>query len=159
MALSGNLVGMHYRYPDHYAVEREKIREYAVAVQNDDTCYFEEDAAAELGYKGLLAPLTFICVFGYKAQSAFFKDANIAVQDAQIVQVDQVLKFEKPIVAGDKLYCDVYVDSIRKAHGTEIIVTKNIITNEAGDIVQETYTTLAGRAGEDGEEGFSDGAA
>jgi len=48
---------------------------------------------------------------------------------------------------------------MREAHGTQIIVTKNIITNEAGDIVQETYTTLAGRAGEDGEKGFTDGAA
>ncbi|KLO33028.1 (3R)-hydroxyacyl-ACP dehydratase subunit HadA [Mycobacterium haemophilum] len=159
MGLTTDIVGMHYRYPDYYEVEREKVREYAIAVQNEDTSYFEEDAAAELGYKGLLAPLTFICVFGYKAQSAFFKSANIAVQDAQIVQVDQVLKFAKPIVAGDKLYCDVYVDSMREAHGTQIIVTKNVVTNEAGDIVQETYTTLAGRAGEDGEEGFSDGAA
>jgi N-terminal half of MaoC dehydratase len=159
VGLATDIVGMHYRYPDHYEVEREKIREYAVAVQNDDTAFFEEDAAAELGYVGLLAPVTFICVFGYKAQSAFFKHANVAVSDAQIVQVDQVLKFEKPIVAGDKLYCDVYVDSMREAHGTQIIVTKNIITNEAGEIVQETYTTLAGRAGEDGEEGFSDGAA
>jgi acyl dehydratase len=150
---------MHYRYPDHYEVEREKIREYAVAVQNDDTSHFEEDAAAELGYKGLVAPLTFICVFGYKAQSAFFDHAKIAVEDAQIVQVDQVLKFSKPIVAGDKLYCDVWVDSMRQAHGTQIIVTKNIITDEAGDIVQETYTTLAGRAGENGEEGFSDATA
>ena len=150
---------MHYRYPDHYEVEREKIREYALAVQNADTSYFEEDAAAELGYKGLLAPLTFICVFGYKAQSAFFEQANIAVEDAQIVQVDQVLKFEKPIVAGAKLYCDVYVDSMRETHGTQIIVTKNIITDEAGDIVQETYTTLAGRAGEDGEKGFTDATA
>ena len=87
---------MHYRYPDHYVVEREKIREYAVAVKNDDACFFEEEAAAELGYDGLLAPLTFISVFGYKAQSAFFEHANIAIQDAQIVQVDQVLKFEKP---------------------------------------------------------------
>ena len=93
MALAADIVGMHYRYPDHYEVEREKIREYAVAVQNDDTSFFEEEAAAELGYKGLLAPLTFICVFGYKAQSAFFKHANVAVKDAQIVQVDQVLKF------------------------------------------------------------------
>ena len=159
MALSRDIVGMHYRYPDHYEVEREKIREYAGAVQNDDALFFQEEAAAELGYHGLLAPLTFICVFGYKAQSAFFENAKIAVQDAQIVQVDQVLKFVKPIVAGDKLYCDVYVDSMRTAHGTEIIVTKNIITNEAGDIVQETYTTLAGRAGDDGEEGFTDGAA
>jgi hypothetical protein len=150
---------MHYRYPDHYEVEREKIREYALAVQNKDASFFEEDASAELGYQGLLAPLTFICVFGYKAQSAFFQSANIAIEDAQIVQVDQVLRFLKPIVAGDKLYCDVYVDSTRQAHGTQIIVTKNIISDEAGDIVQETYTTLAGRAGEDGEEGFSDGAA
>ncbi|HWS92119.1 MAG TPA: (3R)-hydroxyacyl-ACP dehydratase subunit HadA [Mycobacterium sp.] len=156
MGLTADIVGMHYRYPDHYEVEREKIREYAVAVQNDDSAFFEEDAAAELGYKGLLAPLTFICVFGYKAQTAFFKHANIAVADAQIVQVDQVLKFEKPIVAGDKLYCDVWVDSTREAHRTQIIVTKNIITNEAGEVVQETYTTLAGRADEDGEEGFTD---
>jgi hypothetical protein len=159
VALTTDIVGMHYRYPDHYEVEREKIREYAEAVQNTDSAFFTEDAASELGYKSLVAPLAFICVFGYKAQSAFFQHANIAVQDSQIVQVDQVLKFEKPIVAGDKLYCDVYVDSMREAHGTQIIVTKNIISNEAGETVQETYTTLAGRAGEDGEEGFSDGAA
>jgi acyl dehydratase len=157
--LSAKIVGMHYRYPDHYVVEREKIREYAVAVQNDDSFFYEEDAAAELGYKGLVAPLTFICVFGYQAQSAFFEHAKIAVEDAQIVQVDQVLKFAKPIVAGDKLYCDVWVDSMREAHGTQIIVTKNIITDEAGDVVQETYTTLAGRAGENGEKGFSDASA
>lgn len=159
MSLSANIVGMHYRYPDHYEVEREKIREYAVAVQNADRCFHDEDAAAELGYKGLPAPLTFICVFGYQAQSAFFKHAKIAVEDAQIVQVDQVLKFSKPIAAGDKLYCDVWVDSMRESHGTQIIVTKNIITDEAGDVVQETYTTLAGRAGEDGEKGFSDATA
>ena len=159
MPLTTDIVGMHYRYPDYYEVEREKLREYAVAVQNDDTFFLQEDAAAEIGYKGLLAPLTFICVFGYQAQLAFFNHAGIAVSDQQIVQVDQVLKFSKPIVAGDKLYCDVWVESMREAHGTQIIVTKNIVTNEAGDVVQETYTTLAGRAGEDGEEGFSNGAA
>ncbi len=155
MPLTKEIVGMHYRYPDYYAVEREKIREHAVAVQNDDAWYSQEDAAAELGYKGVVAPLTFCCVFGYQAQRAFFRYADIAVEDAQIVQVDQVLKYFKPLVAGDRLYCDVYVESMRISHGTQIIVTKNIITNEAGEIVQETYTTLAGRAGEDGE-GFSD---
>jgi hypothetical protein len=159
VSLGKDVVGKHYRYPDHYVVEREKVREYAVAVQNDDAAFFEEKAAIELGYTSLLAPLTFISVFGYQAQSAFFAHANIGIKDAQIVQVDQVLKFLKPIQAGDKLYCDVYVDSVRQAHGTDIIVTKNIVTNEAGDVVQETYTTLAGRAGEEGEEGFSDATA
>ncbi|OBH39682.1 3-hydroxyacyl-ACP dehydratase [Mycobacterium intracellulare] len=158
MSLSSDMVGMHYRYPDHYEVEREKIREYAVAVKNQEAAFFEETAAAELGYGSLPAPLTFTSVFGYKAQLAFFESANIAIHDAQIVQVDQVLKFLKPITAGDRLCCDIYVDSVRKAHGADIIVTKSVVTDGHGDLVQETHTTLAGRSGEEGEEGFSDAA-
>jgi acyl dehydratase len=151
---------MHYRYPDHYVVGREKIREYAVAVKNEDAAHFDEKAAAELGYDGILAPLTFISVFGYQAQTAFFANADIGIQDAKIVQVDQELKFMKPIKAGDRLYCDVYVHSIRQSFGADIIVTKNIVTNEDGEVVQETYTTLAGRTGEEGEVGgFNDGTA
>jgi acyl dehydratase len=159
VALSKQIVGMHYRHPDHYVVGREKIREYAVAVKNEDAAYYDEKAAAELGHEALPAPLTFISVFGYQAQTAFFESANIGVTDMQIVQVDQMLKFRKPIHAGDTLYCDVYVDSVRQSHGADIIVTKNIVTNDSGDVVQETYTTLAGRSGEDGDEGFSDGTA
>jgi acyl dehydratase len=154
-----DFVGLHYRYPDHYVVGREKIREYAVAVKNDDAAYFDEAAAAELGHATLPAPLTFISVFGYMAQSAMFDAAGIGITDAQIVQVDQTLKFVRPIKAGDKLYCDVYIDSIRKAHGTDIITTRNVITNDSGDVVQESYTTLAGRSEEDGESGFSNGTA
>jgi acyl dehydratase len=158
--LTSDIVGMHYRYPDHYVVGREKIREYAVAVKNDDPAFFDEKAAADLGYDRLLAPLTFISVFGYQAQTAFFANADIGIQDAKIVQVDQELKFVAPIQAGDRLYCDVYVHSVRKSFGADIIVTKNIVTNEAGDVVQESYTTLAGRTGEEGEEGgFNHGAA
>jgi len=158
VALGSKIVGMHYRYPDYYEVGREKVREYAVAVKNDDAAFFDDDAAARLGHEALPAPLTFISVFGYQAQTAFFANANIGIEDAQIVQVDQALKFVKPIHAGDRLYCDVTVHSVREAHGTDIIVTKNIITNEAGEVVQETYTTLAGRSDDSGR-GFSDGSA
>jgi acyl-CoA thioesterase FadM len=158
MTLGQNAIGKRFRYPDHYIVEREKIREYAVAVKNEDAPFFQESAAADLGYDGLVAPLTFISVFGYKAVAAFFEWANIATQDAQVVQVDQALKFFAPIKVGDRLYCDVEIESIRRAHGTDIVMTRQIITNRAGDVIQETYTTLAGRA-EDGEEGFRDATA
>jgi acyl dehydratase len=150
-------VGTHFRFPDHYVVGREKIREYATAVKNDDPAFFDEKAAAELGHDALLAPLTFISVFGYQAQSAMFAAAGIGISDAQIVQVDQAIKFVRPIHAGDELFCDVWIESVRKAHGTDIIVTKNVVSNRNGDVVQESYTTLAGRSEEDGESGFTDG--
>ena len=158
MSLSKSLVGLHYKHPDHYVVGREKIREYAVAVKNDDAAFHYEEAAADLGHDTILAPLTFISVFGYQAQLAMFQTNNIAIADEKIVQVDQELKFLLPIKVGDRLYCDVYVHSIRQSFGADIIVTKNIITNQDGEVVQDTYTTLAGRS--DGEEsGFDDGAA
>lgn len=155
MSLADRLAGAHYRYPDHYDVEREKIREYARAVKAVDPASFKLRAAAELGYDGLVAPLTYISVFGHKAISAFFEHCGVTTDDAQIVQVDQKLEFHQPIKEGDRLYCDVSVESIRRAHGTDIIMTKQVVTNHNGDIVQKTYTTLAGRAGE-GEKGFTD---
>jgi acyl dehydratase len=159
VALSKELVGTHYRHPDYYLVEREKLREYATAVQNTDPAHFDDSAAVELGHKGLIPPLTFISVFGYVALRAFFESADIGITDKQIVHVDQSLKFLKPVVAGDTLFCDVYVFEVRQAHGTDINVTKNVITNQDGEAVQETYTTLAGRSDDSGESGFNDGIA
>ena len=158
MSLSPKLVGLHYRHPDHYVVGREKIREYAVAVKNDQAEFHHEDAASALGHDAILAPLTFISVFGYQAQLAMFKTNDIAIADEKIVQVDQELKFLQPIKEGDTLYCDVWVHSIRQSFGADIIVTKNIVTNDKGETVQETYTTLAGRSDEEGS-GFNDGTA
>ena len=159
MALSAKLVGTHYRHPDYYLVEREKVREYARAVQADDPASLDDDAAAALGYAGVTAPLTFMSVFSYTAQRAMLEANNISITDQQIVQVDQVIKFLKPIVAGAKLFCDVYIDEVRQAHGTDIIVNKVVVSNADGQTVQETYTTLAGRSEENGESGFNDGAA
>ena len=159
MGISQKLVGTHYRHPDYYVAEREKVREYARAVHSEDAASLDDAAAAALGHSGVAAPLTFMSVFSYTAQRAMLESAGIGITDKQIVQVDQVVKFLKPIVAGDKLFCDVYIDEIRQAHGTDIIVNKVVVTNADGEIVQETYTTLAGRSEEDGESGFNDGTA
>lgn len=153
MALSQDLVGRQYRFPDYYAVEREKVREHASAVKSDHPAHHDEAAADALGHDSLIAHPTFLCIFGYTAQSAFFDHADIGIRDEKIVQVDQEFKFHRPVRAGDRLYCDVSVDSIRRSFGADIIVTKNIITDENGETVMESYTTLAGRAEQDGEEG------
>jgi len=121
VSLAERLAGARFRYPDHYEVEREKIREYAHAVKSRDGASLDVRAAAKLGYGGLVAPLTYISVFGHTAISAFFEHVGIVVSDAQIVQVDQRLAFHQPIKEGDRLYCDIEVESVRRAHGTDII--------------------------------------
>lgn len=41
VSLSSRLVGMHYRYPDYYEVDREQIRQYALAVKNRNATFFD----------------------------------------------------------------------------------------------------------------------
>lgn len=137
---------MTYLYPDHYEVGQEKIRQYAKAVKNTDAAYFDEDAARALGYDAVLAPLTFISIFGLQAQMAFFAHANIAIEDEEIVQVEQGLTMLQPIKAGDKLYCHIRLDSLRQAFGADVLTIRSRITNQHGETVQEDYTTMAGRS-------------
>lgn len=146
MALSPDIVGMTYTYPDHYEVGREKVREYAAAVKNEDGAYFDDDVAHELGHDAILASLTFTSIFGYQAQMAFFAHANIPVEDIKVVQSAQTLTFVRPIKAGDKLYLHLSVDSLRQAFGADVLVLGSRITNQDGETVQEGSTTLAGRS-------------
>lgn len=145
------MVGHHYRVDDYYEVGREKVREYARAVKNDDAAFRSEEAARELGYDGLVAPLTFISVFGFLAQEEFFETLGLELDLSNILHTDQRLVFHRPMKVGDRLYCDVYVDSLRVMGGSDIIVTRNDITDQDGELVLTTYTTLMGRHVEEGE--------
>jgi len=145
VALSPDIVGLTYVYPDYYEVGREKIREYAAAVQNEDAAYFDDDAADALGHDAILAPLTFISILGLKAQMAFFEHHNIPITEEKLVQADQGLTMLRPIKAGDKLHCHIRLESLRRAFGADVLTIRSRITNQDGEIVQEDYTTMAGR--------------
>jgi len=146
MALSPDIVGLTYTHPDYFEVGREKIREYAKAVKNTDDAYLDDDAARDLGHDSILASLTFTSIFGYRAQMTFFEHANIPIEDEQVVQSAQELRFIRPIKAGDKLYLHLRIDSLRQAFGADVLVLGSRITNQDGETVQEGSTTLAGRS-------------
>ena len=150
------MVGHHYRVDDFYQVGREKIREYARAVQDYHPAHWSDDAAKGLGYDGLIAPVTFISLVGIIAQRKLFEEIVTGYDLSQILQTDQVLEFHKPIKVGDRLICDVYLDSFREGKmGGDIIVTKNIVTDQNDDVVMTTYTTLVARSGGEVDENIA----
>ncbi|MFI9510599.1 fused (3R)-hydroxyacyl-ACP dehydratase subunits HadA/HadB [Nocardia sp. NPDC052566] len=150
------MVGHHYRVDDYYEVGREKVREYARAVQDYHPVHWDEDLAQEFGYDGLLAPLTFISLVGILAQRKLFEQIVTGYDLSQIMQTDQILEFHRPIKVGDQLVCDVYLHSFRQAFGGDIIVTKNIVTAQNDELVLTTYTTLIGRSGGDIDPNLND---
>ncbi|BDC72053.1 (3R)-hydroxyacyl-ACP dehydratase subunit HadA [Prescottella equi] len=147
-ARAERLVGYSYRMPDFYEVGREKVREYATAVQNAHPAHHDEQAARDLGHSALVAPLTFVSVIGIIAQKYLFEQIVPGFDLSQILQTDQKLVFHRPIRAGDRLTVDVSLESFRQTAGSDIIVTKNEVCDDAGVPVVTTLTTLVGRTGD-----------
>lgn len=144
MALKTDVRGMVWHYPDVYVVGREKVREFAKAVQADDPASYHEDAAAELGYDNIVAPLTFVSIFAKIVQADFFRNVDVGMEMMQIVQVDQKFIFHKPVLVGDRLHAQMNIHSVTERFGADIVVTKNICTNDGGEVVLEAYTTVMG---------------
>lgn len=149
MAIKTDIRGMVWRYPDTYEVAREQIRSFAKAIKCDDPASFDEKAAAELGYDSIVAPLTFPTIFAKLVQSDFMRSVDTGYETMNIVQVDQKFIFHKPILAGDVLHAEMEVQSVNERFGADIVVTRNICTNGAGEVVLEAYTTMMGNEGTD----------
>lgn len=142
-----SMVGHHYRVGDYYEVGREKIREYARAVRDSHPAHHDDDAARGLGYDGVIAPLTFVSIVGMIAQRKLFEEVVTGYDLSQIMQTDQRMVYHRPIQAGDRLFCDVYLDDFRQAVGSDIITTKNVITDQYDNLVLTSWTTLVARSG------------
>ena len=148
MALRNDIRGMVWKYPDYFVVGREQVRSFAKAIKCEDPACFDEEAAAELGYDSIVAPLTFVTVFAKLVQADFFRNVDTGYETMQIVQVDQKFVFHRPICAGDKLWARMDVHSVNERFGADIVVTRNTCTNDDGELVLEAYTTLMGHEGD-----------
>lgn len=149
MAIKTDIRGMIWRYPEPFKVGREKIREFSRAIKAEDPACFDEAEAAKLGHDSLLAPLTFVAILAKMVQSDFFRHVDTGYTTMQMVQVDQGFTYVKPIKAGDTLYARMEISSVVERFGADIVTTRNILTNQDGDVVLEAFTTMMGHDGDD----------
>ncbi|MGB3893954.1 MAG: (3R)-hydroxyacyl-ACP dehydratase subunit HadC [Mycolicibacter sinensis] len=149
MAIKTDIRGLIWRYPEPFVVGREKIREFARAIKAEDPACYDEAEAAELGYDSVLAPLTFVAILAKLVQSDFFRNVDTGYTTMQMVQVDQGFTYRRPIKAGDVLYARMEIASVNERFGADIVTTRNILTNQDGDVVLEAFTTMMGHDGDD----------
>jgi acyl dehydratase len=145
-------VGHYYQVDDTYRVGREKVREYARAVQDYHPAHWDDAAAAELGYTGLVAPLTFTSIPAMAANRRLFE--SVVVGYETYVQTDEVFEQHRPIVAGDELHVDVELSSVRGIGGRDLITVTNTFTDTAGERVHTLHTTVVGVTAEDVDPGI-----
>ena len=146
MSIAEEIIGTHYRYPDYFEVGREKVREFARAVKDEHPAHYSEEAAKECGYDAVVASLTFVAVAGRRVQLEIFNQFAVPINLARVLHRDQKLIFHRPILAGDKLYFDSYLDSVIESHGTVISEVRGEVTDADGKPVVTSIVTMLGEA-------------
>jgi acyl dehydratase len=145
MALNVELVGK--QYPTQiYEVGREKVREFAAAVGDDNPAYRDVEAAKALGHPDLVAPPTFAVVVTRGPQISVIDDPDLGLDFSRVVHGDQKFQFTRPIVAGDVLHTTASVASARTMAGNDILTIRSDVSDAEGNAVVSVFATLVARA-------------
>ena len=67
----------------------------------------------------------------------------------RVLHRDQKMIFHRPILAGDKLYFDSYLDSVTESHGAVVTEIRGEVTDADGKPVMTSVVTVMGEAASD----------
>ena len=98
-----------------------------------------------------MASLTFLAVAGRKVQLEIFKHFAVPINLERVLHRDQKIKFHRPILAGDKLWFDSYLDSVIEAHGTVVSELRGEVSDDNGEPVITSIVTVIGEAAHEDE--------
>jgi acyl dehydratase len=148
MPVPESFVGRVYPPTEPYLVSREKIREFAEAINDPNPAYRSADAARELGHPDVVAPPTFPIVLTLTAGHQLLFDPEAGIDYGRVVHGEQRFEHARPVHAGDQLQVVVAVDGIRVAAGNELITTRSEVRTTDGELVVTAFATVVVRGPE-----------
>ena len=145
MSVDHSFIGRVYPPTRPYEVGREKIREFAEAVNDPNPVYRDRAAAQALGYPDVIAPPTFAIVLTLPAGGQVIKDPEFGMDYSRVVHGEQRFVHHRPIVAGDVLQVIVSVEDIRVAAGNDIVTNRAEVVTVDGEQVCTAYSVIVAR--------------
>ena len=134
MAVSTAAIGKRYA-PVVYAVGREKIREYALAVGETDPVHLDLEAARAAGHRDLVAPPMFCVVYSGPALGPALFDPEVGIDFARMVHGGQEFRWGPLVVAGDEITTTLSVTDISERGPMGFFVFESVSTNQKGETV------------------------
>src|SRR5579875_3562377 len=117
MPVSEAFIGRAYPPTPPYEVGREKIHEFADAVNDPNPIYRDTAAAQAAGHPDVIAPPTFPGVLTLRAGQQVIMDPDRGIDYSRVVHGEQRFVHARPVVAGDALQVVVTVENVRVAGG------------------------------------------
>jgi acyl dehydratase len=142
MAVETKAIGKRFE-PVTYAVGREKVKEYSLAVGESNPLHLDPEAARAAGYADVVAPPMFAVVYSSPAVGPAIFDPDVAMNFAMMVHGGQEFRWGRTVVAGDEITTTVSVNEISERGGMAFYVFESVSLNQGGDeVCVGTWTNI-----------------
>jgi acyl dehydratase len=129
--------------PFEYEVGKEKIREYAQAVGEDNPIYFDRERAREAGFRDIPAPPMFAVVYSAGSIAPAVLDPEVGIDVAMMVHGSQEFVWGEVVCAGDTITTETSVKDISERGGMGFYVFESVSRNQDGqEVVRGTWTNI-----------------
>ena len=149
MPVDAAFVGRVYPPTAPYEVGREKIREFADAINDQNPAYRDVEAARALGHKDVVAPPTFAIVLTLPAGAQLVADPEAGIDYSRVVHGEQRFTHHRPIRAGDRLVATTTIDAARSVAGNDLLTARVDLATEDGEAVCTSLSMLVARGSEE----------
>jgi acyl dehydratase len=129
--------------PFEYEVGKEKIREFAQAVGEENPVYLDREAAKAAGFRDVPAPPMFAVVYSRGAMSSALFDPEVGINFAMLVHGGQEFAWAEPVCSGDTISTTVEVKDIYEKGSMGFYVFESVSTNQTGqEVVRGTWSNI-----------------
>jgi acyl dehydratase len=129
--------------PFEYEVGREKIREFANAVEEHDPVYRDREAAQAAGFRNVVAPPMFAVVYSTGAMGPAILDPELGINLMMMLHGSQEFVWGEPVCAGDTITTTATFKDKREEAGRTYFVFESISKNQDGqETVRGTWTNI-----------------
>jgi acyl dehydratase len=126
-----------------FAIEAERIAQYADAVGEPSPVHRDAEAAKSAGFRDVVAPPMFAVVYSAPAMGPALFDPDVEMNFAAMVHGGQEFEWGEPVCAGDEITTAVTCKSIDARDGKGFYVFESISTNQEGaQTVKATWTNI-----------------
>jgi acyl dehydratase len=146
MSVNLDAIGRSYP-PTLYAVGREKIIEYALAVGEGNPLHLDHEAARAAGYADVVAPPMFAVVFTTRSVMAAIFDPDVGIDFAHLVHGAQEFRWGPLVVAGDEVTSRTTITDISERGGLGFYVFETESRNQNDETVCTSVWTNIVRGG------------
>ena len=149
MGVNSEIAGRVYPPSPAYEVGREKIREFAEAINSWDPVHRDAEAARAKGHPDVIAPPTLAVLIAQRSDAQVIVDPEAGIDFSRVVHGEQRFVHHRPIVAGDVLVATLHVDDVSTVGKHAMVTTRVEIADEKGEPVTTSRSTIVVRGAGD----------